>query len=158
MNDEEKNNCSFHTTEINNQEKQIDINITSKKGDEKMFDINKIVSFSGIILSVVAISLFIKIEYFKPISQVFYVDNANVRAMYQAKIQKDILEAKIKEETEITNAILNFDKDLEVVLNGIVNDYGITIYASRAFYTFDEKIDLTPKVIELMEVKGYKFQ
>lgn len=158
MNDEEKNNCSFHTTEKNNQEKQININITSKKGNEKMFDVNKIVSFSGIILSVVAISLFVKMEYFKPIKQVFYVDNSNIRAMYQTKIQKDILEAKIKEETEITTAIVNFDKDLEETLITLTKDYGIDIYASRAFYTANEKIDLTPKIIELMEAKGYKFQ
>lgn len=138
--------------------KKVDENIVNKKERIKMFDINKLTGYVAILLSLVAISLFVKIEYFKPITQVFYVDNANVRAMYQAKIQKDILESKIKEETEITNAILNFDKDLEAVLNGIVTDYGITIYASRAFYTFDEKIDLTPKVIDLMEVKGYKFQ
>ena len=142
----------------NTDEKVIDINIANKKGDKKMFDVNKMVSFVAIILSVVAISLFIKIEYFKPIKQVFYVDNSNIRAMYQAKIQKDILEAKIKEETQITTAIVNFDKDLEETLTTLTKDYGIDIYASRAFYTADEKIDLTPKIIELMEAKGYKFQ
>lgn len=139
-------------------EKVIDINITNKKEGNKMFDVNKMVSFVAIILSVVAISLFIKTEYFKPIKQVFYVDNANIRAMYQNKIQKDILEAKIKEETQITTAIVNFDKDLEETLFTITKDYGINIYASRAFFTADEKIDLTPKIIELMEAKGYKFQ
>lgn len=142
----------------NKDEKVIDINIANKKGDKKMFDVNKMVSFVAIILSVVAISLFIKTEYFKPIKQVFYVDNSNIRAMYQAKIQKDILEAKIKEETQITTAIVNFDKDLEETLTTLTKDYGIDIYASRAFYTADEKIDLTPKIIELMEAKGYKFQ
>lgn len=142
----------------NTDEKVIDINIANKKGDKKMFDVNKMVSFVAIILSVVAISLFIKTEYLKPIKQVFYVDNSNIRAMYQAKIQKDILEAKIKEETQITTAIVNFDKDLEETLTTLTKDYGIDIYASRAFYTADEKIDLTPKIIELMEVKGYKFQ
>lgn len=135
----------------------VDVNITNKK-EKNMFDINKIVSYGAIILSIVAISLFIKIEYFKPINQVFYVDNANIRAMYQAKIQKDILESKIKEETQITTAIVNFDKDLENILNTLTKDYGINIYASRAFYTSDERIDLTPKIIELMEAKGYKFQ
>ena len=142
----------------NTDEKVIDINIANKKGDKKMFDVNKMVSFVTIILSVVAISLFIKTEYLKPIKQVFYVDNSNIRAMYQAKIQKDILEAKIKEETQITTAIVNFDKDLENILNTLTKDYGINIYASRAFYTSDERIDLTPKIIELMEAKGYKFQ
>ena len=142
----------------NTDEKVIDINIANKKGDKKMFDVNKMVSFVAIILSVVAISLFIKTEYLKPIKQVFYVDNSNIRAMYQAKIQKDILEAKIKEETQITTAIVNFDKDLEETLITLTKDYGIDIYASRAFYTADEKIDLTPKIIELMEAKGYKFQ
>ena len=142
----------------NTDEKVIDINIANKKGDKKMFDVNKMVSFVAIILSVVAISLFIKTEYLKPIKQVFYVDNSNIRAMYQAKIQKDILEAKIKEETQITTAIVNFDKDLEEILTTLTKDYGIDIYASRAFYTADEKIDLTPKIIELMEAKGYKFQ
>lgn len=142
----------------NTDEKVIDINIANKKGDKKMFDVNKMVSFVAIILSVVAISLFIKTEYFKPIKQVFYVDNSNIRAMYQAKIQKDILEAKIKEETQITTAIVNFDKDLEETLITLTKDYGIDIYASRAFYTANEKIDLTPKIIELMEAKGYKFQ
>jgi hypothetical protein len=142
----------------NTDEKVIDINIANKKGDKKMFDVNKMVSFVAIILSVVAISLFIKTEYLKPIKQVFYVDNSNIRAMYQAKIQKDILEAKIKEETQITTAIVNFDKDLEETLTTLTKDYGIDIYASRAFYTADEKIDLTPKIIELMEAKGYKFQ
>ena len=58
----------------------VDVNITNKK-EKNMFDINKIVSYGAIILSIVAISLFIKIEYFKPINQVFYVDNANIRAM-----------------------------------------------------------------------------
>lgn len=135
----------------------VDVNITNKK-EKNMFDINKIVSYGAIILSIVAISLFIKIEYFKPINQVFYVDNANIRAMYQAKIQKDILESKIKEETQITTAIVSFDKDLENILNTLTKDYGINIYASRAFYTSDERIDLTPKIIELMEAKGYKFQ
>ncbi len=135
----------------------VDVNITNKK-EKNMFDINKIVSYGAIILSIVAISLFIKIEYFKPINQVFYVDNANIRAIYQAKIQKDILESKIKEETQITTAIVNFDKDLENILNTLTKDYGINIYASRAFYTSDERIDLTPKIIELMEAKGYKFQ
>lgn len=142
----------------NTDEKVIDINIANKKGDKKMFNVNKMVSFVAIILSVVAISLFIKTEYLKPIKQVFYVDNSNIRAMYQAKIQKDILEAKIKEETQITTAIVNFDKDLEETLTTLTKDYGIDIYASRAFYTADEKIDLTPKIIELMEAKGYKFQ
>lgn len=142
----------------NTDEKVIDINIANKKGDKKMFDVNKMVSFVAIILSVVAISLFIKTEYLKPIKQVFYVDNSNIRAMYQSKIQKDILEAKIKEETQITTAIVNFDKDLEETLTTLTKDYGIDIYASRAFYTADEKIDLTPKIIELMEAKGYKFQ
>ena len=135
----------------------VDVNITNKK-EKNMFDINNIVSYGAIILSNVAISLFIKIEYFKPINQVFYVDNSNIRAMYQAKIQKDILEAKIKEETQITTAIVNFDKDLEETLTTLTKDYGIDIYASRAFYTSDERIDLTPKIIELMEAKGYKFQ
>jgi hypothetical protein len=158
MNDETKNNCSLHTTEKNNQEKVIDINITNKKGNEKMFDMNKIVSISAILLSVVAISLFVKMEYFKPAKQVFYVDNSNIRTMYQTKIQKDILEEKIKEETEITTAIVNFDKELEETLTTLTKDYGINIYASRAFYTSDEKIDLTSKIIELMEAKGYKFQ
>jgi lipid A disaccharide synthetase len=134
----------------------VDVNITNKK-KRKMFDINKIVSYGAIILSIVAISFFIKIEYFKPINQVFYVDNANIRAMYQSKIQKDILESKIKEETQITTAIVNFDKDLENILNTLTKDYGINIYASKAFYTSDERIDLTPKIIELMEAKGYKF-
>lgn len=142
----------------NTDEKVIDINIANKKGDKKMFDVNKMVSFVAIILSVVAISLFIKTEYLKPIKQVFYVDNSNIRAMYQANIQKDILEAKIKEETQITTAIINFDKDLEEILTNLTKDYGIDIYASRAFYTSDKKIDLTPKIIELMEAKGYKFQ
>ncbi|MDZ7819773.1 MAG: hypothetical protein U5K55_14695 [Aliarcobacter sp.] len=151
--------------EINNTDEKIvksedfvDMNITSKKKRFKMFELNKVVSYGTIILSIVAISLFIKTEYFKPINQVFYVDNANIRAMYQAKIQKDIFESKIKEEKQITTAILGFDKDLEETLTNLTKHYGINIYASRAFYTPDEKIDLTPKIIELMEAKGYKFQ
>lgn len=139
-------------------EKEFDINITSKKVDREYENVKKIAIFVAIILFIVPISLFIRTEYFKPIKQVFYVDNANIRAMYQNKIQKDILEAKIKEETQITTAIVNFDKDLEETLINLTKDYGIDIYASRAFYTSNERIDLTPKIIELMEVKGYKFQ
>lgn len=146
--------------ENNNEDKIIDINTTNNHKSKKTinFNLTNLVNYGAIALSVIAISLFIKIEYFKPINQVFYVDNANIRAMYQNIIQKDILESKIKEETQIATVILNFDKDLENVLNTLTRDYGINIYASRAFYSADENIDLTPKIIEMMEAKGYKFQ
>jgi hypothetical protein len=116
-----------------------------------------VISGIAILLSLISLSLFIKKDFIDK-EQVFYCDNANIRAMFQSQIQKDILNSTITDEKVITTQIVNFDKDLEITLTELTKDYNIDIHSTRAFYSSKESFDLTPKVLEILESKGYKLK
>lgn len=116
-----------------------------------------IINVIAIVLTLVMVGLVLQKEYFET-QKTYYVDNSNIRASFQGQMQKDILSAKISNETEITNKVMNFDKDLDITVNDLAKEFNINIYATRALYSKGENIDLTPKVVEILTSKGYNVQ
>lgn len=104
--------------------------------------------------SVAALAVIVKKEFFD-VSKTYYVDNSQIRALYQEEIKKDILSSTIKTEQELRDKIKKFDDELENTINFLAKEYSINIYATRAFYSAGEKVDLSAKTIEILAQKGY---
>lgn len=104
--------------------------------------------------SLAALAIVAKKEFFD-VAKTYYVDNSQIRALYQEEVKKDILSSTIKTEQELRDRIRRFDDELENTVNFLAKEYDINIYATRAFYGAGEKIDLSSKAIEIMVQKGY---
>ncbi|MEK6658578.1 MAG: hypothetical protein AABY36_02725 [Campylobacterota bacterium] len=104
--------------------------------------------------SVAALVIVAKKEFFE-LEKTYYVDNSQIRALYQDEIKKDILSSTIKTEQDLKDRIKRFDDELENTVNFIAKEYNINIYATRAFYSAGEKVDLSKKALEIMAQKGY---